>query len=65
MYSNLVGWSFKLHIVVVLLKHLVAIGLGIIILEFLYGMDFSLLGFVVCAFVLGLGTTRTFMSHIF
>jgi len=30
-------------------------GVGIIIFEYLYGMDFSLLGFLVCATVLGLG----------
>lgn len=57
-YLNLVGWVFRLHIVVASPKHLVVTGSGIIILEFLYGMDFSLLGFLICASVLGLGIAK-------
>lgn len=56
----------RLHIVVASPKHLVVTGSGIIILEFLYGMDFSLLGFLICASVLGLGifeATSTDKGH--
>lgn len=45
----------RLHIVVASPTHIVVTGVGIIIFEYIYGMDFSLLGFLVCATVLGLG----------
>jgi len=45
----------RLHIVVASPTHIMVTGVGIIIFEYLYGMDFSLLGFLVCATVLGLG----------
>lgn len=35
--------------------HIVVTVVGIIIFEYIYGMDFSFLGFIVCATVLGLG----------
>lgn len=50
------GWAFgRLHVVVASPQHLLVTAAGIIILELLYGMDFSLLGFTLCTSVLGLG----------
>lgn len=45
----------RLHIVMASPKHLLVTGGGIIVLELLYGKDFSLLGFIICVSVLGLG----------
>ncbi|KAH8936196.1 hypothetical protein BDL97_17G072500 [Sphagnum fallax] len=45
----------RLHVVVASPQHLLVTAAGIIILELLYGMDFSLLGFTLCTSVLGLG----------
>ncbi|KAG0595927.1 hypothetical protein M758_UG210200 [Ceratodon purpureus] len=45
----------RLHIVVASPIHILVTGVGIILFEFIYGMDFSFLGFIVCATVLGLG----------
>jgi hypothetical protein len=45
----------RLHIVVASPLHIVVTAVGIIIFEYIYGMDFSFFGFIVCATVLGLG----------
>ncbi|MCO5573383.1 hypothetical protein L7F22_027153 [Adiantum nelumboides] len=45
----------RLHISVASPKHLLVTSGCISTLEFIYGMDFSFLGFLICAFLLGLG----------
>lgn len=45
----------RLHMVVSSPKHLMVAGGAIIVMEILYQMDFSLLGFLVCCAILGLG----------
>jgi hypothetical protein len=48
-------WYGRLHIVVASPTHILVTGVGIILFEYIYGMDFSFLGFIICATVLGLG----------
>lgn len=55
----------RLHIVVASPLHIVVTAVGIIIFEYIYGMDFSFFGFIVCATVLGLGDDTTILIITF
>ncbi|KAG9448913.1 hypothetical protein H6P81_008878 [Aristolochia fimbriata] len=58
----------RLHLVFSSLRHLVVAGGCIIIMEILYKMDFSLVGFLICSTILGLGihqATSMERSHLF
>lgn len=47
--------SCRLHMVFSSPRHLMVAGGCIIIMEIVYQMDFSLLGFLMCALILGFG----------
>ncbi|KAG6509675.1 hypothetical protein ZIOFF_027675 [Zingiber officinale] len=53
-----------LHLVFSSPRHLMISGGGIIIMEILYQMDFSLMGFVICCSILGFGMLQS-LSCIF